>query len=93
MARLLHRVGVFAARHALVVIGIWALVAVGIGAAVSTLGAQTNNDLSLPGTGSQRVKDLLTDRFPPQQNGVNPIVFEVKRGKLSDADNQQAVTA
>ena len=93
MERLLQREGGFAARHALVVIGIWALVAVGIGAAVSTLGAQTNNDLSLPGTGSQRVKDLLTDRFPPQQNGVNPIVFEVKRGKLTDADNKQAVTA
>jgi len=93
VARLLHRLGAFSARHALIVIGLWALVALGAGAAVSSLGAQTNNDLTLPGTGSQSVKNLLSHRFPPQQNGVNPIVFDVERGKLTDDANQQAVTA
>ena len=67
-----------------VVIGLWALLALGVAAAVTTFGAQTNNDLSLPGTGSQEVKDLLEPRFPPQQNGVNPIVFDVSTGKLTD---------
>ncbi len=93
VARFLHRLGAFSARHALIVIGLWALLAVGVAAAVSSVGAQTNNDLSLPGTGSQSVKDLLTNRFPPQQNGVNPIVFDVKQGKLTDEANRQAVTA
>ena len=93
MGRLLHRLGAFCAGHALVVIGIWLVVALGVGAAVAAFGAQTNNVLSLPGTGSQEVKDLLEDRFPPQQNGVNPIVFDVGTGKLTDDENKKAVQA
>lgn len=92
MARLLRRIGAFCARRRLLVIGVWALLVVGIGATVSVVGAQTNNDLSLPGTDSQAAKDLLAKRFPPQQNGVNPIVFDVGSGKLTDDEYQQAVT-
>src|SRR6478735_1993741 len=83
MARLLHALGRFCARHGFVVIGVWVLLAVGVGLAVSSVGAQTNNDLSLPGTGSQDAKDLLEEQFPPQQNGVSPIVFHVTTGGLS----------
>lgn len=92
MARLLRALGRFCARHALVVIAVWVLVAGAVIAAVSGVGAQTSNDLSLPGTGSQSAKDLLEDRFPPQQNGVNPIVFAVPKGKLTDAAYSQAVS-
>ncbi|WP_406033930.1 MMPL family transporter [Nocardioides sp. NBC_00163] len=91
MAGLLGRLGGFCARHSLVVIGAWALVLVTVVVAVSSLGAKTSNDLALPGTGSQEAKDLLSDRFPPQQNGVNPIVFHVSKGKLTDSANKQAV--
>lgn len=92
MARWLRALGGFCARHALVVIALWVLVAGGVGVAVASLGAQTDNDLSLPGTGSQEAKDLLADRFPPQQNGVNPIVFAVPTGRLTDAAYHQAVS-
>ncbi len=74
-------------------IGIWVLLAIVVFGAVKTFGAETNNDLALPGTGSQQVKDLLTERFSPQQNGVNPIVFHVKTGKLTDDANKAAVKA
>lgn len=93
MAHLLHRWGAFCARRAWIVIALWVAVLVAVGAGVSTLGAQTSNDLTLPGTGSQSAKDLLTEKFPPQQNGANPIVFAVKTGKLTDADNTRAVNA
>ena len=55
MSRLLRRLGAFCARRSLVVIGIWLVVVIGVGGAVATFGAQTNNVLSLPGTGSQEV--------------------------------------
>ena len=61
--------------------------------AVAAFGSQTNNDLSLPGTGSQSAKDLLQEKFPPQQNGANPIVFDVSKGKLTDQANKQAINA
>ena len=93
MGKALYALGSFCARRSLVMIGIWVLIAVLVGGAVKTFGADTNNDLALPGTGSQQVKDLLTERFPPQQNGVNPIVFHVKTGKLTDEANKAAVKA
>src|SRR5215211_3596198 len=55
------------------------------------VGAATSNDLSLPGTESQRATDLLASRFPPQQNGSSPVVFHVTRGKITDTANKQAV--
>ena len=55
------------------------------------VGAETSNDLSLPGTESQQATDLLASRFPPQQNGSSPIVFHVAKGKIIDTANQQAV--
>ncbi|HVI36823.1 MAG TPA: MMPL family transporter, partial [Gaiellales bacterium] len=59
--------------------------------AVRVVGSVTSNDLSLPGTGSQEAKDLLQEKFPPQQNGANPIVFDISSGKLTDSQYKKAV--
>src|SRR6478609_10704184 len=83
--------GMFCARRPLVMIGVWVLVAVAVFGSVAAFGSQTNNDLRLPGTGSQSAKDLLQEKFPPQQNGANPIVFDVSKGKLTDQANKQAI--
>jgi uncharacterized membrane protein YdfJ with MMPL/SSD domain len=91
LAKALYALGRFCARHSLVMVGAWILLAILVGFTVSRVGAETSNDLSLPGTGSQAVKDLLTNRFPPQQNGVNPIVFDVRTGKLTDDANKAAI--
>ena len=91
MGKALYKLGAFCARRSLVMIGIWAVILVILGATMAKFGAETSNDLTLPGTGSQEVKDLLEERFPPQQNGTNPIVFNVTTGKLTDEANKQAI--
>ncbi len=91
MARLLHKLGMLCARRPLVVIGLWVVLLVIVFGAVARIGALTSNDLSLPGTGSQEAKNLLQNRFPPQQNGANPIVFDVTSGKLTDQKYKQAI--
>src|SRR3954453_4667855 len=91
MAKLLHALGAFCARKPLVVLGIWLLVVIGVLGSVRIFGSETSNDLDLPGTGSQHVQDLLSSRFPPQQNGPNPIVFHVDKGKLTDKANKDAI--
>jgi uncharacterized membrane protein YdfJ with MMPL/SSD domain len=91
MARLLFALGRFCGRRPLVVMGAWVLVALAVFGAVRVFGAQTNTQLDLPGTGSQEVNDLLAERFPPQQNGSNPIVFHVSSGKLTDKANAAAI--
>jgi len=84
VGRALYRVGHFCASHALPVLLAWIVIAFGVLLVLSAVGSATTNDLSLPGTESQAATDLLAAKFPPQQNGANPIVFHVKTGKLTD---------
>jgi uncharacterized membrane protein YdfJ with MMPL/SSD domain len=91
VARLLHRLGMLCARKPLFVIGAWVVLLVVVFGAVGRFGAVTNNNVSLPGTGSQEATDLLQAKFPPQQNGANPIVFDIRSGKLTDDKYKQAI--
>ena len=92
MARLLRSLGSWCARHGLVVIAIWALLGIGVGAAVTTFGAQTNNDLSLPGTDSQAVKDLLESTLPAAAERRQPDRLRRRRRASSPtSDNKQAI--
>lgn len=91
MARFLHKLGLLAARKHWWFIGAWLIALVVVGGLVSSLGAQTTDNLELPGTDSQKSSDLLAKRFPPQQNGKNPIVFHVGKGKVTDSDARQAI--
>jgi uncharacterized membrane protein YdfJ with MMPL/SSD domain len=93
MARALHRLGMFAARRKWVVLGAWILLIAVLIALSRSFGSNTSNNLQLPGTDSQAAADLLAARFPPQQNGSNPLVFHVRTGKVTDADAKQAIEA
>ncbi len=91
MARLLYRLGRLVAAHPWTVLLVWIVVAGGVTLLVKQVGADTNNSVSLPGTGSQAATDLLTAGFPPQQNGSNPIIFHTTTGKVTDKANKQAI--
>jgi uncharacterized membrane protein YdfJ with MMPL/SSD domain len=92
VARLLYRLGRLVAAHPVIVLLLWIAFAVGITLAVKQVGSETNNNVDLPGTGSQLATDLLQAGFPPQQNGSNPIIFKVSKGKVTDSANKQAIT-
>jgi uncharacterized membrane protein YdfJ with MMPL/SSD domain len=91
LARALYRLGAFAARKWWVVLGVWVVLLVVVGFLVRELGTNTSNNLDLPGTDSQAASDLLAERFPPQQNGANPIVFRTSVGKVTDQPRKQAI--
>ena len=91
MAGLLYRLGRWCANRAVVVVAVWLGLLLGVQLLVSLVGAETSNDLRLPGTESQQATDLLASRFPPQQNGSSPFVFHVTKGKITDKANRQAV--
>ncbi len=92
MAKFLYRLGMFSARHKWVVLGLW-MVAFLAGVLVLKFGgSNTNNNLDLPGADSQRATNLLTRKFPPQQNGASPVVFYSKKTKVTDKKNKQAIT-
>ena len=84
----------FAAHRKWVVLGAWVLLIAGTTGLVQEFGANTSNNLELPGTGSQSASDLLAERFPPQQNGANPIIFRTPDGeKVTDSPYKQAITS
>ncbi len=91
MPGVMGRLGRFCAGRAPVVLSVWGLlVALALGI-LGVFGSDTNNDLSLPGTGSQAATDLLAAEFPPQQNGASPIVFHVDDGAITDDANAAAI--
>ena len=74
-------------------LGAWVVMLAITTGAIREFGTNTSNNLELPGTGSQAAADLLADRFPPQQNGANPIVFRAREGeKVTDSENKRAIT-
>jgi uncharacterized membrane protein YdfJ with MMPL/SSD domain len=91
LARLLYRLGAFSAHRRWAVLCAWLLLLVVVGFLIRTLGGNTSNNLELPGTDSQEASDLLAERFPPQQNGANPIVFRTHTGKVTDQPRMQAI--
>src|SRR3954449_3743111 len=90
---MLYRLGHLVAAHPGVVIVFWIALAAGVTLTVKQVGADTDNNVSLPGTGSQAATDLLQAGFPPQQNGSHPIIFQIRgAGKVTDKHNKQAIT-
>jgi uncharacterized membrane protein YdfJ with MMPL/SSD domain len=93
LGKLLHGLGAACVRLRWLVVGIWILAAVGITLVVGQVGAETNNNLTLPGADSQIAYDVLEQYFPPQQNGSSQVVFHTTNGRLDDGGvQQQAVT-
>ena len=90
MSSALNRVGRFAATHALVVLVAWLAFAIGLVAIANSVGRPENDDVTLPGTGSQSATDLLDKKLPQQANGSVPIVLE-SNTSLAEGQNKQAV--
>ena len=91
MTAVLYSVACFCVRRRFVVLAVWLAAAVALVAVSHRLGDNTNDNLSLPGTNSQRATDALQKSFPAQANGVSPIVLHAKSGKLTDSKYASAV--
>jgi RND superfamily putative drug exporter len=77
---MLYRLARLCVRHRFVVLAAWLLVTVALVAVSHSLGDNTNDNSTLPGTNSQRATDTLSHSFPDQANGSSPIVLHVTRG-------------
>jgi putative drug exporter of the RND superfamily len=93
VTRVLYQLSQFCVRRKFVLVGVWFVVAVVLVAVSHGLGDNTNDNLSLPGTNSQRATDTLAKSFPAQANGTSPIVLHASSGKLTDSQYASAVNA
>ena len=77
----LYRLGRLCVRRRWVVLAIWLVVFVALAGWARALGPEVNDNLTLPGTGSDQATNLLEQRFPSQANGVNPVVLRAPKGE------------
>ncbi len=91
MTGILYGIGRFCVRRRLVVLAVWLVVAIVLVATSQQLGDNTNDNVSLPGTNSQKATDSLKKSFPDAANGSSPIVIHAKSGKLTDSKYASAV--
>ncbi len=91
MTGALYRLAHACVRHRWVVLAVWLVLAAALVVISHRLGDNTNDNLSLPGTGSHRALTTLARSFPAQSNGSSPIVLQAASGKLSESRYAQAV--
>src|SRR6201991_2964999 len=92
MTPALYGLGRRCVQHRWIVVAIWLVVVIALAVAARTVGPNVNDNLTLPGTASQRATDLLTARFPSQANGTNPVVMTAPNGaKLTDDKYASAI--
>ncbi len=87
----LYAIGRFCSRHHWPVIAVWLIVAVVLVIVGQASGDKTNDNLTLPGTGSTNATELLEDNLPEQAYGSNPLAFESKGGPLTQPKYAQAI--
>jgi len=81
VTRPLYAIGRFCVRHHWPTIAAWVVAAVALVAIGQTGESKTNDNLTLPGTGSTIATELLEDNLPEQAFGSNPLVFQAKAGE------------
>jgi putative drug exporter of the RND superfamily len=91
MTGALYGLARFCVRQRFWILTVWLVVAVALVGVSHRLGDNTNDNLTLPGTGSQHATDALAKSFPDQSNGTSPIVLHVSNGKLTDSKYASAV--
>jgi RND superfamily putative drug exporter len=93
MSRVLYRWGHFCARHRHAALLSWIVGVILVVAVARAVGADTSDNLTLPGTDSTRATDLLERGLASEANGTNPIVITTEQGRLDHGANAKAVKA
>ena len=81
MTGALFALGRTCVRHKWVVLAVWLAIFAVLAVWARSAGPNVNDNLTLPGSGSQAATELLPDRFPSQANGTNPVVLSAPGGK------------
>ena len=92
-AGFLYRTGRFCTRFRWPVVLVWLVAAVLLVALAQRAGENTNDNLSLPGTGSNEATSLLQQRFPNRANPAVPLLLRAPSGTLEDQRYASAIAA
>jgi putative drug exporter of the RND superfamily len=87
----LYAIGRFCSRHHWPTIAVWLVAAIVLVVVGQASGDKTNDNLTLPGTGSTNATELMEEKLPEQAYGSNPLAFESKQGALTQPQYAKAI--
>jgi len=87
----LYAIGRFCARHHYATIAVWLALAAGLVIAGQAFESRTNDNLTLPGTGSTEATELLEESLPEQAYGNNPLVVVSEKDPLTGPRQSEAI--
>ena len=93
MSTLLYRWGRSSARHPWRMIGAWLVIAISVLALQATVGGDTSDDWSIPGTEAQQGQDLLERSFPAESGVAGRVVFADPDGDITDPAARATIAA
>lgn len=94
MAKLLYRIGGFAARKAWVVISLWIVILLALGGSYAAFKGELSSNVTIPGTKSQQLQDELSDKFDLNANaGSGQAVVKTTDGSAISADQKKALAS
>jgi len=79
-------------RHRYLVLGLWVVLLVGLGALTAARGTGYTDEFSLPGTESTKALDLLEQASPDQAGDSAQIVIHAQDGQVTDPAVEQQIT-
>ncbi len=91
MSSALHALGRLCVRRRWIVVAVFVAFLVAVSVLAGSLGTRTTDNFSLPGTGSQKAADVLSEDFPQLNNLTSPVVFESRDGRRLDDAHRQAI--
>ncbi len=86
MTSVLYRLGGACVRHRWIVLAVWLVVFLALAGWARSVGTNVNDNLTLPGSNSQRATNVLDAHFASQANGVIPVAMLAPAGtKITDS--------
>lgn len=92
MAKLLQKLGLFAAKRAWAVVFVWILVLAGTGTWAGLGMGKLSTSMSIDGVPAQTVIDQLSKSFPQAARGSGAVVFHTKNGKEFTFEQKAAIS-
>ncbi len=90
MSTLLYRLGRWAANHAWRTLGAWALLLAVVGTLAATVGRPLTSQVSIPGTGFEKVLAQLGEEIPAAAGGFGRVVLTTENGEPFTEEQQAA---
>src|SRR5688572_30344694 len=93
MARFLHQLGRFSARHPWPVVSVWLAVLVAAITAFLVWGGSLGSSVTIPGTPTAQVTARLQEALPKAAGGTGTVVFATKDGAAFTREQKQQISA